>query len=61
MKKFFQMFLDPNGDTSSKRVFASALIISGIVGSFTGMDSANVGILVGSGMAVFIAQAVSKT
>ena len=61
MKKVFQMFLDGSGDTSSKRIMGVALIISGIIGSFTKMDSANVGILVGSGMAVFVATAITKT
>jgi hypothetical protein len=61
MKKILQMFLDGSGDTSSKRVAAIALIISGIVGAFTKMDSVNVGILVGSGLAIFGVQATTHT
>jgi len=61
MKKFFEMFLDGSGDTSSKRVMGFALVVSGIVGAFTGMDSLNVGILTGSGLAIFGVQAITKT
>ena len=61
MKKILQMFLDGSGDTSSKRVMGVALVISGIVGAFIGMDSTTVGILTGSGLAIFGFQAVTKT
>ena len=61
MKKILQMFLDGSGDTSSKRIMGVALVVSGIVGAFTGMDSTTVGILTGSGLAIFGFQAVTKT
>jgi hypothetical protein len=61
MKKLFQMFLDGSGDTSSKRIAGVALIASGIVGAFVGMDSASVGILIGAGTGIFTVQAITKT
>ena len=61
MKKFFQMFLDGQGDTSSKRIMGVALVISGIVGCFTGMEPISSGMLLGSGLGIFGVQAITKT
>jgi hypothetical protein len=61
MKKILQMFLDGTGDTSSKRVMGIALVISGIVGCFTGMDNLNVWALLGAGLGIFGFTAVTKT
>jgi len=61
MKKILQLFLNSQGEASSKRFAGIALIAAGIVGAFTGMDSTNVGILIGAGTGIFTVQAVTKT
>lgn len=61
MNKFLQMFLDGSGDTSSKRVMGVALVVSGIVGCFVGMEPISSGMLLGSGLGIFGVQAVTKT
>lgn len=61
MKKIFQMFLDGSGDTSSKRVMGVALVVSGITGAFTKMDSANVWALLTCGLGIFGFTAITKS
>jgi len=56
------IFTGPNGDTSSKRVSAFLLIVSGIVFAFLNpTESVMAGVLIGSGTGILGVAAITKT
>ena len=62
MKALVSLFQGPNGDVSSKRISALALIAAGIVLAFLHPEQAvMVGTLLGTGTAILGVQAFTKT
>jgi hypothetical protein len=62
VKTLISLFQGPNGDISSKRISAMALIISGIVLAFWKPDEVGmVGTLLGTGTGILGIQAITKT
>ena len=49
MKKVFEVWQNPDGSLSSRRIFGTLLIVAGIVGYFCRLDGISTGTVLGLG------------
>lgn len=61
MDKLLSIFNGPNGEISSKRIFAMACFVVATIGFFMGKGATEIGVFMGAATAVFIGQVISKT
>lgn len=60
-EKLASAFKGPNGDVSSKRIFAMASFIVAAIGLFLGKGAPEIGVFMAAATAVFLGQAITKT